>query len=54
MLLKVEAVQSKMHFIRVIGFISLILGNGSQFSLLRAVLVFLLLNRELLVRDKCA
>lgn len=41
-----------MHFVRVIGFISLISGNGNQFSLLRAVLAFLLLNGELLVMDK--
>lgn len=41
-----------MYFVRVNGFISLILGNDNQFSLLGAVLAFLLLNRELLVMDK--
>lgn len=49
---KLRLFQSKMHFIRVIGFVSLILGNDNQFLLLRAVLAFLLLNRELLVMDK--
>lgn len=49
---KLRLFQSKMHFVRVISFISLILGNGNQFSLLRAVIAFLLLNRELLVMDK--